>query len=143
MRDAVKIGHMPGLIQPEERLVGIALFVHVQEFAGAGKAFGPEVNGFEDAAIDRQEVRREAQFTLFEAGDLKHLRHVAVAQHGIGGEVLRHLAEAVLEGRLAPGAADAGLGVADNAGRALHHPGIDEGPYGQVGGCGIAARIGH
>ena len=50
-------------------------------------------------------------------------------------------AEAGLQTRLASRAADAGLGIADNAGSAVDHTGLQEGTKREIGGRGIAARV--
>ena len=60
----------------------------------------------------------------------------------IGREVFGHFAEAGLEAGLAARAADAGFGVADDAGCAVDDAGFEQRPDGQVGGRGIAAGVG-
>ena len=72
----------------------------------------------------------------------EHFRHVPVSPGWSRREVLRHLAEAGLEAGLAARAADAALGVADDARGAVHHPRLDQRPDGQVRRRRIAARIG-
>jgi RNA polymerase sigma factor (sigma-70 family) len=67
---------------------------------------------------------------------------VPVGEDGVGGKVLRHLAEVRLEAGLAAGSADAGLGVADDAGGPVHHARGNERRDGEVGGGRVAARIG-
>ena len=110
--------------------------------SAAGDGGGAEVDGFEDAAIERQELRGEAELALFEAGDLEHFGDVAMVQDGVRREVFGDLAEAGFEAGLASRAADAGFGVADDAGGAIDHAGFDERAEGEVGGGGVAAGVG-
>ncbi len=78
---------------------------------------------------------------LFQAGDVEHFRHVAMMEDRVRREVFGDLAEAGLQAGLASRAADAGLGVADNAGGAVDDAGFQQGTKGEVGGGGVAARV--
>ena len=66
---------------------------------------------------------------------------MAVIEHRIGGEVVGDFAKAGLEAGLAAGAADAGLGVADDSGGSIDHAACDQGLNGKIRGGGIAARV--
>ena len=57
-RDAVQIGHVTRFVKPDERLVGVLLLVDGDDFR-AGQGLGEaEINGFENAAVDRQQAAR-------------------------------------------------------------------------------------
>ncbi len=66
---------------------------------------------------------------------------MAVIEHGINREIIRDFAKTSLKTRLAAGAADAGLGVANDSGCPVDNAGGDQGSNGEVGGRGIAAGI--
>ena len=91
------------------------LFVDGEQVFHAGDSRGAEVDGLQDAAVERQKLRGEAELVFFEARDLQHFRHVAMVEDGVRREVFGDLAEAGFQAGLASGAADAGFGVADDA----------------------------
>ena len=68
VRDGVQIGHVAGVVEADEGLGGVVLVVDGEQFIGAGDAGGAEVDGLENAAIDGDELRGEAEFALLEAG---------------------------------------------------------------------------
>src|SRR5262249_52110915 len=117
----MQIRHSPGNVKSDERLARIALLVDAEQVVGAGNAGRPEVDSFQNAAIERQELRREAEFALLEPGDLQYLRHMPVHQYRVRRKVLRYRGEDVLGRRLVPGPANTALGVTNDAGSAIHH----------------------
>ena len=139
---ARRSGTWPRVVQADEGLGGVLPLVDGEQVFGAGDVGGPEVDGLEDAAIERQELRGEAELVLFEAGDLEHFGDVAVVEDGVRREVFGDFAEAGLEAGLASRAADAGFGVADDAGGAIDHAGFDQRAEGEIGGGGVAAGVG-
>ena len=122
-----QVGHLPGVVEPDERLALVAPLVDLEQISSAVESVdAAEVDRLQNAAVDRDQLRGEAEFALFEPRVQEHFRHVAVIEDRVGGEVLRHFAEAGLERRLAARAADAGFGVADDArGRSIR-PAFDE-----------------
>ena len=86
-------------------------------------------------------LRGEAELPLFESAGQQHFRHVPVLQDRVSRKVLRGLAKAGLERRLAAGAADAALGVADDPGVAVDDARRDQRANGEIGRRRIAAGI--
>ena len=141
VRDGMDIGKGAGGIEADERLGGVAGVIDGFE---TGKIFrrGAEIEGFENAAINGNELGGEAEFVLFEAGSLENFWHMTVMENGIDREVVGDFTKAGVQRGLAAGAADAGLGVADNAAGAINDSGFDQRAKGQIGGRGVAAGVG-
>jgi hypothetical protein len=136
-----EIGPGAGLVEAHESFGLVMAQVDIEELFGGLDIAHPHVDGFEDAAFYGQQVRGEAEFRLVEAGDHQDFGDVAMIEHRIDGEVVGDFAEAGLEGGLAPGAAHAGLGVADDSGGSIGHPGCDQRLNGKVRGRGVTAGI--
>ena len=91
--------------------------------------------------MDGNQLGSEAELALFESGILQHFGDMAVLQNGVSREVAGHFAEVSFQARLAAGAGDAALGVADDTGGQVEHAGSDKGAQCEIGGGGIAAWI--
>ena len=119
----------------------ILLVVDGEQVFHAGDSRGAEVEGLQYSAVERQELRGEAEFVFFEARDLQHFRHVAMVEDGVRREIFGDLAEARFQAGLASGAADAGFGVAHDAAGAIDYASLHKGADGQIGGGGVTAGI--
>ena len=73
------------------------------------------VDGGEDAARDGEQVRRELDLVVGEVELLEELAGVAMAEDGVGGEVVGRVHEVGVGGGRFARAGDAGLGVGDDA----------------------------
>ena len=116
--------------------------VDVEEVLGGLDIARPHINGFENAAIDGEQVRGEAEFRFVETGDHQDFGDMAMIEHRIDGEIVGDLAKAGFEAGFAPGAAHAGLGVADDSGGSIGHAAGDQRLDGEIRGGGITAGVG-
>ena len=137
--DGGQVGNLSGIIETDEGLVPVSGFVDGKEI---GRLVEADVDGFENAAVSGNQLRGERELRLGKTGVLEDFRDMAVMEDRVGREVLGRFAEVSLEGGLAAGAGDAGLGVADDAGGEIEDPGLDEGTESEIGGGGVAAGIG-
>ena len=68
-----------------------------EQFFGARYGLRPEVDGFENAAVERKKLRGEAQFGFVQAGCAKNFRNVAMLEDRIGRKIFGNFAKARLE----------------------------------------------
>ena len=65
VRHGMNIRKLSGGIETNEGLPGIALLIDVEQFLRGTRRIGAEVNGFENAAIDGNQLRGETQLAFF------------------------------------------------------------------------------
>lgn len=141
--DGLEVGNRAGLIEADEGFVRVGFLVDAEEVFGIKiAAGGAEVDGFEDAAVDGDELRSEAELAFFKQRIHEDFGYVAVLEERVGGKVLGDFAEARFEAGFSARAGDAGFRVADDAGIEIDGAGVDEGAEGEVGSGGVAAGIG-
>src|SRR6266700_3443397 len=106
---------------------------------------GSQIKRGQDAAIDRNQMRRELNCHRLACGKGKLLLDfgkVAMFRDAVRPDAFVALDEEIIELRLAASAADASKGVGDNSGR-LDQAGFQEWNNGQQNARGIAAWRGN
>ena len=101
-----------------------------------------DVDGGQNSARDGQQMRGELDLVRGEVKLLEQLAGVAMAEDGVGGEIVGRVHEVGLGGGGFAGAADSGLGVADDAVVEIDEAGLNEGSQGEDDGGGVAAGVG-
>ena len=138
MRDVLDLGERRADEAHERRaLVGLLEHVADRFLGGAGR--DAHVDGREDAAIDRDEVRRERHRP---ADPLLDLGAVAVVEDAVGRHAAVDFGEVRPLGRCLAGAGDARLGVDDDVAVGGEQAGFGQRRQGEQGGGGVAARVG-
>ena len=110
--------------------------------AGVTASAEADIDGGEDAARNRQQMRGELNLICGEVELLEQLAGVAVAEDRVGGEIVGGIHEVGLGGGRLAGAADAGFGVADDAVVEIDEAGAEERGEREDDGGGVAAGIG-
>ncbi len=140
--DGMEIGHASGFVEPDEGLVRVVLLKDIRDdFSRSHGLRETEVDGFENAALNGNELRGEAEFGFFEAAVREHFGHVAMFEDRIRREIFRDFAEAGFERGLAARAADTAFRVADDAAFAIDDTGFDERTQSEIRGGRIAAGV--
>ena len=142
--NGMKIGHLAGGVNADEGFVRIGILIDLVDAVWVEiQGCSAEVNGFEDAAINGDQLSGEAELGFFEIGILKDFGDVAVVEERVGREVFGDLAEGGLLAGLTASAGDATLGIANYTGVEMDGTGVDERPDRQIGGGGVAAGVGN
>src|SRR4051794_3424238 len=100
-----------------------------------------EVNRFENASVDRDQLSREAELGLLQPRVHQHLGHVPVVQYGVRREIFSDLAEMVLQSRLAPRTGHPGFCVANDATLPVDQICPDQSSNRKISGRGITTRV--
>ena len=134
---------MAGVVQADKGLTGVSFLVDCQQFLGAGNARGAEVDGLQDAAIERQKLGGEAELALLETA-----RSAALREHGgvSGWSRPRRFSvtsqKLVLRLGLRPAPLTPDLASQTMPAARSIDAGFDQRADGQVGGRRVAARVG-
>ena len=137
----------PTVRQAAERIKSHEFFglvpaaVNVEQLLAGFDIARAQVNGLQNSPIDGNQVSGETELGLIQTGDHQDLGHVAVIEHRIDRKIPGDFAEAGAEASLAPGAAHARLGVADDSRGAIDRSSGDQRLDGEIGGGGIATGI--
>ena len=139
--DAGEIWQTAGPVKADEFFRLVVAEVDVEKIFGGLDTSRAHIDGFEDAAIDGEQMGGKGELRLIETGDHQHFSNVPMIEHRVDGEIIGDLAEAGFETGLAPGTAHPGLGVADDAGGSISHAGGDQGLNGEIRGGGVTAGV--
>ena len=84
MRDCMEIGNLPGCIYPDERFGRVTPAIYREQILAGGDFFGsPEVNRFQNAAVDGDQLRGEAELLFLQARRSQYLWYVTVVENRI------------------------------------------------------------
>src|ERR1019366_1725167 len=139
---SAEVRHVTGLVETDERLMGVLVVVDGENFSGRHGFDRAEIKRFQNAAIEGQQLGGETEFRLLEAAGEQHFRHVAVVEHRVRRKIFRRFAKTCLEGWLAARAANAALGIADDAPFAVDNARFQQRPDGEIRRRWVAAGVG-
>ncbi len=139
--DVLNLGQARGGMQADHWTVPVEVLKDLGDGYGFGVGFEADVDGGEDAAGDGQKVRGELDLIGGEVELLEQLAGVAMAEDGVGGEVVGGVHKVGLGGGGFACSADAGFGVADDAVVYIDEAGLEQGSEGEDVRGRVAAGV--
>ena len=143
VRDVLDLGQVSGGMDAHHGTGAIEVAETQFEVYGLLGHGEPEINGRENAARNGEQMRGELDLRGGKRKLLEQLAGVAMAEDGVGREIVCGVHEVGLVGGLLAGAADAAFGVADDAVVEIDEAGAEKRRKREDNGRGVAAGVGN